>query len=428
MLHCGHGLSVGAAVGWPRQDLQLGHRRGALAVDGAEAVGAGVAAADDHDVLAGGGDRRLVEVALLHPVGPRQELHRLVDAVELAARHRQVTPRRRPARQHDGVGGRQQDVDVDAVADGGVGAEHRALGRHLVEAAVEVALLHLELGDAVAQQPADAVGALEHDDGVPGARELLGGGQAGRPGPDHGDALAGAHRRHLRRHPALVPRPVDDLHLDLLDRHRVGVDAEHARRLARRRAQPAGELGEVVGGVQAIDGVAPVLAVDEVVPVGDEVAERAAVVAERDAAVHAPPGLVLHLLEVEVLVHLLPVAQAHRHRPPRRQVPLPLQEAGDLTHSASLLELAHSACLAGPGEPPSGRRSTCDSRCSTMAGLHDEPHRLGLVEALDSASLHHREHTLVVERHDLAEVADLDAPRRQQVLGDRRAGELTVPA
>ena len=50
--------------------------------------------------------------------------------------------------------------------------------------------------------------------------------------------------------PALRPRPVDDLDLDLLDRHRVGVDAEHAGALARRRAEPAGELREVVGRVQ----------------------------------------------------------------------------------------------------------------------------------------------------------------------------------
>ena len=78
-----------------------------------------------------------------------------------------------------------------AVADGGVGAELGALGLHLGEAPVEVALLHLELGDAVAQQPADAVGPLEHDDVVAGAGELLGGGQPGRPGADDGDALAG---------------------------------------------------------------------------------------------------------------------------------------------------------------------------------------------------------------------------------------------
>ena len=74
------------------------------------------------------------------------------------------------------------------------------------------------------------------------------------------------------------------------------VDAEHARRLARRRAQPAGELREVVRRVQPVDRVPPVVAVDEVVPVGDQVAERAAVVAERDAAVHAAPGLRLQRL------------------------------------------------------------------------------------------------------------------------------------
>ena len=42
------------------------------------------------------------------------------------------------------------------------------------EAPLEVALLHLELGDAVAQQPADAVGALEHDDVVAGAGAAAG--------------------------------------------------------------------------------------------------------------------------------------------------------------------------------------------------------------------------------------------------------------
>ena len=41
-----------ARVGRPGQDLELVDRRRALADRGAEAVGAGVAAADDHDVLA----------------------------------------------------------------------------------------------------------------------------------------------------------------------------------------------------------------------------------------------------------------------------------------------------------------------------------------------------------------------------------------
>ena len=69
------------------------------------------------------------------------------------------------------------------------GAELGALGLHLREAAIEVALLHLELGDAVAEQAADAVGPLEHDDAVPGARELLGGGEA-RPARSRSTATA----------------------------------------------------------------------------------------------------------------------------------------------------------------------------------------------------------------------------------------------
>ena len=71
--------------------------------------------------------------------------------------------------------------------------------------------------------------------------------------------------------------------------------AEHAGRLARGRAERAGELREVVRGVQALDGLAPVVAPHQVVPLGDQVPERAALVAERDAAVHAAPGLLAQL-------------------------------------------------------------------------------------------------------------------------------------
>jgi hypothetical protein len=54
-----------------------------------------------------------------------------------------------------------------------------------------VALLHLEVGDAVAQQAADAAVLLEHRHRVAGARQLLRRRQAGRAGADHGHALAG---------------------------------------------------------------------------------------------------------------------------------------------------------------------------------------------------------------------------------------------
>ena len=169
-----------------------------------------------------------------------------------------------------------------------LGPEHRALGRHLVEPPIDEVLGHLEVRDAVAQQAAEAVVALEDGHVVAGPGQLLGSGQPGRPGTDDGDPLAGAFGGRLRLDAALVEGPLDDRHLDLLDRDRVGVDGEHAGGFARRRADPAGELGEVVRRVQPLARVAPVATGDELVPLRDQVAERAAAMAERHAAVHAP--------------------------------------------------------------------------------------------------------------------------------------------
>ena len=50
--HCGQGLSRDAGVGRAGDDLELVDAVAALAVDGAQAVGAGVAAADDDHALA----------------------------------------------------------------------------------------------------------------------------------------------------------------------------------------------------------------------------------------------------------------------------------------------------------------------------------------------------------------------------------------
>ena len=70
---------------------------------GAEAVGPGVAATDDHDVLAVGVDRRVVELAERLQVAVGQVLHGQVDAGELAARGGQVTADGRATGQDDGV-------------------------------------------------------------------------------------------------------------------------------------------------------------------------------------------------------------------------------------------------------------------------------------------------------------------------------------
>ncbi len=341
------------------QDLELDHRRRALAVGGAQAVGPGVATTNDDDLLAPGIDRRGGEGSLSDQVGRLQVLHREVDPGELTARDLQVSGHRGPARQDQRVellpqGPGRDHLDVGGIggaqaagksrferalghlgrrdADQGGAAEADPLGHQLGQTAVEHSLLHLELGDAVAQEAAGLLGPLEHHHLVAGPSQLLRTGQAGRARAHDGHFLAGPFPGQLAGHPALGPGSLGDLVLDPFDGHRLGVDPEHARGLARCRAEPARELREVVGRVQPLDGGGPVVPPDQVVPLGDQVPERAPLVAERDPAVHAPPGLATGPLGLEGLVDLVPVPDAHRHRPAPGQLAAPLQEPGRLTH------------------------------------------------------------------------------------------------
>ena len=138
-----------------------------------------------------------------------------MDAGELAARHRQIARQRslrRPARS------RRNRARSSST---GTLTPTLQLVRNITpsscmqgEPAIEEPLFQLELGDAVAQQPADAIGALENGDRVAGAVQLLGGREAGRPGADDGDALAGAHLGRLGGDPAFVERALDDRHFD----------------------------------------------------------------------------------------------------------------------------------------------------------------------------------------------------------------------
>ena len=181
----GQGLLAGVALVWrPGQDLELGDGARALAVDRAQAVGAGVAAADDDDVLAFGRDEVAIRdaVALAAPVLEREVVHGEVDPPKLAPGDLEVPRPLRSSGQDDGVEVLAERLDGQCLAHVHARREGDPRRFHQREAAVENALLHLELGDAVAEEPADTVGLLEHRHRVPGAVELLGGGEA-RPGP-----------------------------------------------------------------------------------------------------------------------------------------------------------------------------------------------------------------------------------------------------
>ena len=217
------------------------------------------------------------------------------------------------------------DVAVGAELDAGLGEQ--------VDAALDDALVELHVRHAVHQQPADPVVPLEHGDAVAGAVELVGGGEAGGPGADDRDGLARAVLGDGDPDPAVFIGAVDDRDLDRLDGHRRLVDAQHARVLARGGADAAGELGEVVGLGQAVIRLFPLAVVDQVVPLGDEVVDRAARVglAERDAAVHAAGALLAEHVLVGGRVDLVKVRQPHVRGPRRERDPLVFHESGWLT-------------------------------------------------------------------------------------------------
>ena len=223
--------------------------RGTLAVGGAKAVGAGIAAAEDDDLLARGGDRNrridLVTEVTLVLLG--QEFHREVDAVELASRNGQVAGLGCSHGEADRVELRAHLVGVDVEPYVAIGHDFDALGLHLFDTALDVVLLELEVGNPVHQQPADAVGSLVERNRVTGARQLLRAGEARRPRTHHRHTFPTPARGRLRHDPAFSPRMVDDVLLDQLDGDGVVVDVEDAGFLARCGAHAPGELWKVIG-------------------------------------------------------------------------------------------------------------------------------------------------------------------------------------
>ena len=249
------------------------------------------------------------------------------------------------------------------------------------------------------------VGALEDGDLVPGPGQLLGGGQPGRAGADHRDLLARcAPRGGCGVDPALVPGPVDDLHLDLLDRDRVGVDAEHAGGLARRRAQPAGELGEVVGRVQPLDRLAPVVAgrPGRSTPgSGCPAGSRGGRTGCRSPCSGRPAA---------------PAVGRERRRRPRASPGSGRRPAAAAARRASSESLGVARSMLQDHRPAR----------SAMCGRHDG---LGHVPALCARRpAGPSQHPLVVLRHDLAEPADSASSQSASSRGGhRRPGLRVVP-
>src|SRR5215212_6533562 len=378
------------ARGQRRVDVEQEHVLGALAKRVRDAVHARVATSHHDDALALGADhlagRGLAEGASLHrghgAVSLVEVVHRVMDARELAAGNLQIAMDAGADRNDHGVVLPGELVRGDVAAHVHVAAELDALVLEELHAPVDDPFLELGVGHAEAEQPAGRLVALVDRDRVAELVQLVCHGEARRPGADHGDPPVASGLRRLRRDPALLEPARDDGQLDLLDRDGVVVDVEDAGGLAWRGADQPRELGEVVRGVELHERVAPTVPVDEVVPVRDQVAERAALVTEGDPAVHAAGALVAQGAVVGQLEVLAVVVHALFGIALLEADPLEAEECAELAHAG--LDRTSGRVPGGGGRP---RRR----------GGH-----LGL--ALGSELLGER--ALVVVRHDLDDLVE----------------------
>ncbi len=174
--------------------------------------------------------------------------------------------------------------------------ERDAFGLHLLDPAVDVPLLKLEIGNPVAQETAGFAVLLVDMNVMASTRELLGASETRGTGTHNRDLLVRFMSRRLRFDPAFRICAVDNRAFDGLDRDRRVLDVQSTGRFARRRTYTPGDFREVVGREQIARGFGPVAPVCKVVPVRDLVVDRTADVTIGDAAIHAARRLIARSL------------------------------------------------------------------------------------------------------------------------------------
>ena len=118
----------------------------------------------------------------------------------------------------------------------------------------------------------------------------------------------------MNLNPAIVKSLVNYGNFYFLYRDSWLVNGKNTAGFAWSRAKPSGELREIVGCVQAFDCVLAVFAPNGIIPLWNQVPKRAAVMTERNTAIHAPAGLVLNNIGVPAFVDFFPVHYANRNR------------------------------------------------------------------------------------------------------------------
>ncbi|MDZ7728182.1 MAG: hypothetical protein U5Q44_08275 [Dehalococcoidia bacterium] len=243
-------------------------------------------------------------------------------------------------------------VDGDIAAHVGVAAEFDAKPVQVLEVLVDEVLLHLEVRDAVDEHTAGIGPGFEDGGAVAHEREVLGDGEAGRPGADDRHPLAGGlgHVPGQGVAAELLALVVGAEGLELADGHgrlaaAVGADgkAHDAGAFAKAflRAEAAAHLRKVARLAELIGGTEDVAFFDEGESAGNIVPDGAGFLAGRRGALDTALGLDAGSIDIEAEIRLV-------------EIPLALLRVllGDGLNSdgeATVHFVGHSVMLARPG-------------------------------------------------------------------------------
>ena len=121
--------------------------------------------------------------------------------------------------------------------------------------------------------------------------------------------------------PALLESALDNVLFNLLDRDRRRIDTQHTGRFARSGTDSSSKFGKVIGRVQLAHRFLPAPAIHQIIPVGNQIVDRAAGMAEGHAAIHAARALVAQFLLWKLLIDFEPVVHPLGDRAARSVLP-----------------------------------------------------------------------------------------------------------
>ena len=244
----------------------------------------------------------------------RQEFHRVVDALQFPSRDyagRAAAPRLQPARWRRTLAADPPPATFSPTC--ALVTNFTPSACHLLQAAVDEVLFHLEFGNAVAQQSADAVRLFVNRDPVAGAIKLLRGGQSRRARADDRNFSFRCGRRGGSGwiQPSLKARSTMFFSICLI------VTGGSLIPSTQDASQGAGQMrpvnsGKLLVACNCADGFFPAAVIHQIVPVRNDVVDRASGVAERHAAIHAARALWAQFFFGKILIDLEPVVHPLR--------------------------------------------------------------------------------------------------------------------